>query len=41
MKALPDTAAEKGGLQGRVDALDGIQVPEVNASSCSAHPCNT
>ncbi|EEY5417302.1 hypothetical protein ABEJ54_005164, partial [Escherichia coli] len=30
VKALPDTAAEKGGLQGRVDALDGIQVPEVN-----------
>ncbi len=30
MKALPDTAAEKGGLQDRVDALDGIQVPEVN-----------
>ncbi|MGK3502538.1 GA-like domain-containing protein, partial [Escherichia coli] len=28
--ALPDTAAEKGGLQDRVDALDGIQVPEVN-----------
>ncbi|MFK0591002.1 GA-like domain-containing protein, partial [Escherichia coli] len=26
----PDTAAEKGGLQDRVDALDGIQVPEVN-----------
>ncbi|EOO3722857.1 hypothetical protein LA911_RS24320 [Escherichia coli] len=30
VKALPDTAAEKGGQQGRVDALDGIQVPEVN-----------
>ncbi|HHV0977669.1 TPA: GA-like domain-containing protein [Escherichia coli] len=30
VKALPDTAAEKGGLQDRVDALDGIQVPEVN-----------
>ncbi|HCB8040560.1 TPA: hypothetical protein M2D84_003280 [Escherichia coli] len=30
VKALPDTAAEKGSLQGRVDALDGIQVPEVN-----------
>ncbi|HCB9405869.1 TPA: hypothetical protein M2P94_004662 [Escherichia coli] len=30
VKALPDTAAEKGGLQGRVDALDGIQVPEMN-----------
>ncbi|WP_203062513.1 GA-like domain-containing protein [Escherichia coli] len=26
VKALPDTAAEKGGLQGRVDALDGIRV---------------
>ncbi|WP_203062514.1 GA-like domain-containing protein [Escherichia coli] len=25
VKALPDTAAEKGGLQGRVDALDGIR----------------
>ncbi|STJ78778.1 Uncharacterised protein [Escherichia coli] len=30
MQALPDTVAEKGDLQDRVDALDGIQVPEVN-----------
>ncbi|ENY8050164.1 hypothetical protein ACF5YO_004288 [Escherichia coli] len=30
VQALPDTVAEKGDLQDRVDALDGIQVPEVN-----------
>ncbi|MFP1590582.1 GA-like domain-containing protein [Escherichia coli] len=28
VQALPDTVAEKGDLQDRVDALDGIQVPK-------------
>ncbi|WP_085432361.1 GA-like domain-containing protein, partial [Escherichia coli] len=30
VKALPDEAGAKAGLQGRVDKLDGITVPEVN-----------
>ncbi|STH14279.1 Uncharacterised protein [Escherichia coli] len=30
MQALPDTRCGEGDLQDRVDALDGIQVPEVN-----------
>ncbi|WP_252499544.1 GA-like domain-containing protein [Escherichia coli] len=38
VQALPDTVAEKGDLQDRVDALDGIQVPEVNDQDGNGSP---